>query len=173
MIGLPPEWSRDGYALRRARARDRNFQRTLFAVARPDAALIAQWPAAQRDAFLDSQFALQDVHYRRYYAGADYFIVTRHGTSIGRLILHRGRRDWRLIDIGLMPEQRGQGLGTALLRAVQTACAAAGAETLGLHVEFGNRARGLYARLGFVATGDTGTHIEMAWRAGRQLKTAS
>jgi ribosomal protein S18 acetylase RimI-like enzyme len=173
MLDLPPEWARAGYAFRRARARDRNFQRHLFGLARPDAALIAQWPAAQRDAFLDSQFALQDTHYRRFFGGADYFIITREGAPVGRIILHKSKRDWRLIDIALMPEQRGRGLGTALLRGVQAACAAAGAESLSLHVEFANRARDLYARLGFVETGDIGSHIEMAWTAADQLKTAS
>jgi len=173
VIALPPPWADAGYGLRPARARDRKFQRELFAQARPDAALIALWPQAQRDAFLDSQFALQDIHYRRFHARADYFILTLHGAPVGRLVVEKGQRDWRLIDIGLMPEQRGQGLGAALLGVVQAACAAAGAEALNLHVETGNRARRLYARLGFAETGDIGTHIEMAWKAGRQLKTAS
>jgi ribosomal protein S18 acetylase RimI-like enzyme len=173
MIDLSAEWAREGYALRRARARDRSFQRALFATARPDAALIARWPPVQRDAFLDQQFALQDIHYRRVYAAADFLLVTHGGAPIGRLIVHKGRREWRVVDIGFVPERRGQGLGTALLRCVQDSCAAAGAATLNLQVEFGNRARGLYDRLGFVQTGDTGSHIEMVWQTGRQLKTAS
>lgn len=173
MITVPAEWVREGYELRPAGADDRAFQRVLFGHCRPDAIFLAQWPQAQRDAFLDSQFAAQDLHYRSYFADADVLIVTRHGTSAGRLIVDKGPRGWRLIDIGLMPDHRGHGLGAALLRAVQAACAAVGAETLGLHVDAANRARGLYARLGFAETGDSGAYIEMSWQAAGQLKTAS
>ena len=173
MIDLPREWAGKGYALRPARARDRAFQCSLFGLCRPDAQLIAQWPPAQRDAFLASQFALQDIHYRRFYEGADYFILTRGSARIGRLILHRSAREWRVVDIGLMPEERGRGLGAALLRALQASCAAAGVATLALQVEFGNRARRLYARLGFVETENTDVHIAMQWKAAGQLKTAS
>lgn len=173
MIAVPPEWAQKGYDLRPADVGDRAFQRTLFGFSRTDATLLAQWPRPERDAFLDSQFALQDTHYRRYFADADVLIVTKQTVPAGRLIVDQGARSWQLIDIGLMPDHRGKGLGAALLRAVQAACAAAGAETLGLHVEVANRARGLYARLGFSETGDSGTHIEMIWNTAAQLKTAS
>lgn len=173
MIAIPPEWAREGYELRPAGADDRAFQRTLFGLCRPDAIFLAQWPRAERDAFLDSQFALQDVHYRRYYADAAFLIVTRRGALAGRLIVDKGPRHWQVVDVGLMPDHRGRGLGAALLRAVQAACAAAGAETLGLNVDAANRARGLYARLGFAETGDGGASIEMTWNAAAQLNTAS
>jgi ribosomal protein S18 acetylase RimI-like enzyme len=93
-------------------------------------------------------------------------------------VVHKGARDWRLIDIGLRPGERSRGLGSVLIAAVQSACAAAGAEALNLHVDVGNnRARALYERLGFCISGDIGTHAEMAWRpaprVGNQLKTAS
>jgi ribosomal protein S18 acetylase RimI-like enzyme len=164
MIAVPSRWAHEGYDLRPAGTDDRAFQRTLFGFCRPDAVYLALWPRAERDAFLDSQFALQDIHYRRYFENADVLIVTKQTVPAGRLIVERGARHWQLIDIGLMPDHRGHGLGTDLLRAVQAACAEAGAETLGLHVETGNRARGLYARLGFAETGDSGTHIEMTWK---------
>lgn len=172
-ITLPAAWLSEGHGLRAARGRDRNFQRALFAACRPDAVFIDRLPRVQRDAFLDSQFSLQDTHYRRFFAGADVLIVTRQGTPVGRLIVHRSAKEWRLVDIGLMPDARGQGLGAALVGAVQAACVAARVDCLHLQVEAGNRARRLYERLGFVATGDGGAFAEMTWRASRQLKTAS
>lgn len=87
--------------------------------------------------------------------------------------MQRAQREWRLIDIGLLPDRRRQGLGTALIRALQVACESAGAQRLILQVETGNAARGLYVRLGFCQTGDMGSHIEMAWSPAAQLKTAS
>jgi ribosomal protein S18 acetylase RimI-like enzyme len=174
-IALPLDWAGRGYALRPARARDRGFQRALFEAERPDAAFIARLPAAQREAFLDSQFSLQDVHYRRFFAGAECLIVMRHGAPVGRLMVHNGARDWRLIDIGLLPDERSRGLGSALIAAVQSACAASGAEVLNLQVDVSNRARDLYERLGFSVTGDIGiqnvSHSEMSWRPASQMRS--
>jgi ribosomal protein S18 acetylase RimI-like enzyme len=156
-----------GIAIRRIAPRDREFLRTLFGTTRLDAVFLATWPPAERTAFLDSQFALQDIHYRRFHPEADFLIVKRRGAPIGRMILDRGHVEWRVVDIGFLPEARGGGLGTALLRAVQDAAAHAGAARVNLHVETGNRARALYARLGFIATDRTETHLAMAWSADR------
>ncbi|MDB5534451.1 MAG: hypothetical protein JWO28_2766 [Hyphomicrobiales bacterium] len=176
-IALPATWVSEGFALRPARARDRTFQRILFAAGRPDAIFIARMPAVQRQAFLDSQFALQDTHYRRFFAGAECHIVTLNGLPVGRVMIEKKASKWRLIDIGLLPEVRSRGLGSALIVAVQAACAAARADALYLQVEVNNRARQLYQRLGFSVAGDIGSHAEMAWTSpdvrGAQLKTAS
>ncbi len=155
----------DGVAIRRATARDREFLRSLFGTTRLDAVFLAAWPPAERMAFLDSQFALQDIHYRRFHPKADFLIVKRHDAPIGRMILDRGHTEWRIVDIGFVPEARGAGLGTALLRTVQDAATRAGAARVNLHVEAGNRARALYARLGFIVTDQTETHLAMAWSA--------
>ncbi|HXC54207.1 MAG TPA: GNAT family N-acetyltransferase [Rhizomicrobium sp.] len=174
MFALPEALARDGLALRPAAAADRPFLRALFATARLDAPLLAQWPEPQREAFLDSQFHFQDVHYRRFFESADFLIVARHAVPVGRLILDRGASEWRIVDISFLPQTRGQGIGTALLEALIAAAADAGAARVSLHVEIGNRAQALYRRLGFAASADAGddevgTHLAMV----RQLKTAS
>ncbi len=50
-----------------------------------------------------------------------------------------------LVDISLLPEARGSGLGTAILKDL----VAAETGPVQLHVERTNRARRLYERLGF------------------------
>jgi ribosomal protein S18 acetylase RimI-like enzyme len=164
---LPSTLVDAGITIRRVTPRDREFLRRLFGTTRLDAVLLATWPPDERTAFLDSQFALQDIHYRRFHSTADFLIVKRHDAPIGRLILDRGHTEWRIVDIGFLPEVRGAGLGTALLRAVQDAAAHAGAARVNLHVDAGNRARALYARLGFVVIDQTETHLAMAWSSNR------
>ena len=53
-----------------------------------------------------------------------------------------------MIDIALMPEHRGAGIGTKLLKELQEEAKAAG-KKLSIHVERFNPARRLYERLGF------------------------
>lgn len=165
-FALSADVTKQGVTVRAAGPGDRPFFRALFATARVDAPILAQWPAAQREPFLDSQFLFQERHYGMVHAGADYLAIERHGELAGRLILDRAAKDWCIVDIALAPALRGSGLGALLLKEVQAAAKEQGAERIVLHVEIGNRARALYERLGFVETDDVGTHIAMEWTCG-------
>jgi predicted GNAT family acetyltransferase len=66
------------------------------------------------------------------------------------------------MDIALLPEFRGAGLGTALLADLFAEATAAG-KTLTIHVEEYNPARRLYERLGFRKIGEHGVHHLMEW----------
>ncbi|MBS0470614.1 MAG: GNAT family N-acetyltransferase [Proteobacteria bacterium] len=131
---------------------DKQFLRMLFATARLDAPLLAQWPVAQRDAFLDQQFAFQDIHYRRYYDGADFLIIEQCGEPVGRLVLDRSTPDWCLVDIALLPEARGKEIGRKLLEGIVASAKAGRVRAISLSVEPGNPAYRLYSRAGFVET---------------------
>ena len=123
------------------------------------------WTSEQKQAFADSQFALQHLHFTRHHAGADFWVVLRDGRPVGRLYLDRSAPSWRIVDIGLVPEMRGQGLGTALLEGIQAEAVAAGAEGVALTVLVENpRAHALYLRAGFVDEGEPSLHQAMTWR---------
>ena len=119
------------------------------------------------------QFDAQDRHYRAHFPDARFDVVERGGAPIGRLIVERGEDEIRLLDIALLPEHRGAGAGSALLRAL-LAEAAATSRRVTIHVERANPARRLYERLGFrVEEDDDAIYLFMVWRPGDQAKTAS
>ncbi len=93
------------------------------------------------------------------------------GRNAGRLAVNRGTGELRIVDIALLPEHRNAGVGAALLRGICEEAAAAG-KPVRLSVLKSNRAQRLYARLGFVKTGETELHLEMEWRdaAGTRSK---
>jgi ribosomal protein S18 acetylase RimI-like enzyme len=102
-------------------------------------------------------------------------VIEVDGTPAGRLYVHRREREIRLMDIALLPEFRGSGLGTALLSGLFAEAAAAG-KTVTIHVEMYNPALRLYERLGFKKIGEHGVYHLMEWTpAGDppQAKTAS
>ena len=162
-ILLPAAFASYGYGLRPARPADAPFERRLFESARPDAAVLAGWPASTRRAFLDQQFQFQTTHYAGEYPHAERRIVTAKGTPVGRLIVERAGLPWQIVDIALLPSSRRRGLGGAIIAALLAAATQAAVE-VALTVEQGNPARRLYERLGFAAAAAAPPHLAMVWR---------
>lgn len=160
-----------GIVLWPAGAADLPFLKSLYAGFRMPELLFAPWTLAQKQAFAEDQFRPQHIHFVHHFAAADFWVVMRAEPPaaprpIGRLYLDRSGPEWRLVDIILNGEARGQGLGAALISWVQKNAAAAGAESLALHVAVNNpRAQALYLRLGFqpLESGD-GLNVPMRWR---------
>jgi ribosomal protein S18 acetylase RimI-like enzyme len=160
-----------GISLRRATADDLPFFRALYGSFRALEMALVPWTAEQKQFFLDDQFRLQHLHFTGFFARADFLTVTRSSPfagpqDAGRLYLDRSAPCWRIIDIGLVPELRGEGIGTVLIEGVQASATAADAEGVALQVARDNpRARALYLRLGFVDDGaPEGFHQPMLWR---------
>jgi GNAT superfamily N-acetyltransferase len=171
-----PELAALGLSLRDATGADWPFLQTLFASFRAEEMALLGWPQAHLDALLNDQCRLQHHHLVTHFAGADFWIVEcrdREGADVpvGRFYLDRSTPLWRVVDIGFLPEARGQGRGSALLAWAQVAAVAAGAIGIDLHVAASNhRAQSLYRRLGFQPA-DTAEapYLRMVWAAGSQV----
>jgi ribosomal protein S18 acetylase RimI-like enzyme len=88
----------------------------------------------------------------------------RGGEDIGRLYIDRWPTQHGIIDIAFLPEHRGHGLGSALLRDLMDEAATAG-KGITIHVEKYNPAMRLYRRLGFKTVEDQGVYDLMRWTA--------
>lgn len=154
--------------LRPATAADQPLLVAVYAASRADELDRATWQPGQREAFERMQFDLQDRQYRAAHPQGSFDVVEVDGQPAGRLYLSaRSERadDIRIVDIALLPAFQGQGIGSALVRAV-TDRAAADRRTVSLHVEIGHRASGLYERLGFRQVEDRGIRRLLEWRGG-------
>jgi ribosomal protein S18 acetylase RimI-like enzyme len=148
--------------LRPASAADEAFLRKVYASTREELALV-DWSDEQKFAFLEMQFRAQDRHYRGHYANARFEVVLVDGEPAGRLYTERTDTRITVLDIALLPEHRGNGVGTALLVALQDQARVAGVPVV-LSVETSNPAITLYNRLGFQPSGSAaGLHQEMTW----------
>jgi GNAT superfamily N-acetyltransferase len=165
-VGSPPAAMRDGpltVELRPSRDTDREFLVALYASTRSDEWAATGWPADERDAFVRMQFDLQDRHYRSAFPNAQHSLIVVDGRPIGRVIVDRGTTEIRIVDISLMPEHRGHGIGSALLRRV-LAEATIARIPVGLSVHATNPARHLYERLGFAVTDASNLYVSLEWR---------
>jgi ribosomal protein S18 acetylase RimI-like enzyme len=139
---------------------DRAFLVELYASTREPELDQIEWAPGAREAFVEQQFSAQDQHYRTNYAGATLDVIEVDGSAAGRLYVHRGPSDIRIMDIALAPDFRGRGIGTALLGSLM-AEADASQRKLSIHVEQNNPARSLYSRLGFQPAGEHGVYVLM------------
>jgi ribosomal protein S18 acetylase RimI-like enzyme len=155
--------------LRPVTGADRDFLRELYGSTREEELAHLPWDAATRAGFIEHQFTAQDRHYREHYPGASLDVIEVDGERAGRLYVHRGRSDIRIMDIALARPFRGRGIGTGLLRTLIAEAEASGRK-LSIHVEVTNPARSLYDRLGFRPAGEHGVYVLME-RA--YVKTAS
>jgi ribosomal protein S18 acetylase RimI-like enzyme len=151
--------------LRPAGPEDADFLLRVYASTREEELAVVAWTDDQRATFLRAQFTAQDTYWRQQRPDAAREVVEVGGRPAGRLYVDRTPDEIRIVDIALLSEFREAGVGTALLREVLEEGEATGLPVT-IHVERGNRARGLYARLGFRRIGGTGVYDLLERRAG-------
>lgn len=154
-----------GITLRPETAEDEAFLRQLFIANRRGEFAPLGMAETALVALLDTQFDLQRSHFRAAFRDADWSIVMRKGAAVGRLYVAKSMAARVLVDISLMPEISGQGIGGVLIDHILREAQAA-RRAMTLHVRPHNPARRLYARKGFAETGLEGADMTMRWSPG-------
>ncbi|MEM7452907.1 MAG: GNAT family N-acetyltransferase [Planctomycetota bacterium] len=114
----------------------------------------------QKKAFVDQQFNAQHTHYHKFFAGADFDIVLLNDRPVGRIYVWEGKKEVRVVDISMLPEFRGSGIGgTVMQQAIDQAARAD--KPLRLWVESVNPARQWYEKTGFHVIEDKGINQHM------------
>ena len=150
---------------RPATQEDDSFLCQVFASTREQLLASLPFDATQKVAFARQQHLCQDRYYRQQYPGARFDIISSGEQRIGRLYVNRTREEILIIDIALLPEYRGAGLGGALLKDLMAEAAETGRQVT-IHVDKFNPALRLYQRLGFQIIQDAGADWRMEWRSG-------
>ena len=150
-------------ALRPAAAADRDFLFRLYASTREEELAPVRWPPGMKETFLRQQFEARARDYESRSNAGENLIVLGDGQPVGQLWVERSHGELRLLDVALMPEHRGAGLGTSLLTQLLNE-AREHKVPVRLHVLSHNPARRLYERLGFSAVGPNGVYQEMECR---------
>jgi ribosomal protein S18 acetylase RimI-like enzyme len=149
-------------ALRGITPEDDSFLARVYASSRAEELAVTGWPDELKADFCRRQFDAQSAYYASNYPGASFQIIESDGWPVGRLYVDRWEKEIRIVDITLLPEFRGSGIGTKLLRELQNEARRAG-KSLTIHVERFNRALTLYQRLGFEQVEDKGVYLLMRW----------
>jgi ribosomal protein S18 acetylase RimI-like enzyme len=141
---------------------DDAFLFSVYASTRTEEMKLVDWTAAQKQEFLQMQFRAQNHAYTENYPGAEFQLILLDELPIGRLYVQYMGNEIRVMDISLLPQYRGRGIGSHLLDEILEE----GAESnrpVTIHVERFNPALHLYERLGFCQVSDHGVHWFMKW----------
>ncbi len=149
--------------LRPAGSADAELLYRIYASTREDELAVVPWDEPTKEAFLRMQFAAQDSYYHANYPAASYDLIVSGDEVLGRLYVDRAESAWNVIDLALLPEHRGKGIGTRLLTQILEEAGTA-AKPVQMHVERFNPARRLYHRLGFRQIADKGVYLQLEWR---------
>ncbi len=149
-------------ALRPALPDDDEFFQELFRSTRRYLYQIAL-PESSIDNLVQQQYRLQQTSFAHHSPDACHLVILLSKLPIGKVIIDRTQSSFHIIDLAIVPERRGQGIGTAVLRAIQAA-----AEKIMYSVELSvdqqnKDAKKLYLSLGFQVTGSSDTHDAMNW----------
>jgi GNAT superfamily N-acetyltransferase len=134
--------------LRKIKDSDMLFLKMVYRSTREDEMEPTGWTEEQKSGFIDFQFNAQHAYYLNVYKDALFRIIEVKKTDIGRLYTWETEKQIRIVDIAILPEFRGKGIGTKILSDLIQQSESSG-KSLSIHVE------------GFKKTDDTGVYLFM------------
>lgn len=155
----------DPIELRPATPDDSAFLFSVYRSSRLDDLTNLNWTSEQIENFLAKQYEAQERFFKTDYPHAEELVVLRAGAPVGQMMIERGEREIRMVDLALLPEHRNAGIGSHLIGGLMAEAEKAGT-VFRAQVMRSNAAVGLFERLGFLRTGETGSHYQLEWRRG-------
>lgn len=150
-------------ALRPEAADDLPFLRELHLSVRDGEVGFRDLNPTTRTAILQQQFEWQHAQYHAANPQGWFTIVMVDDRPAGRFYLARQAASLRVVDISLLPEYRGHGIGTQLMLNVRAESIRTGLP-IRLSVVAGDPVGGFYKRLGFRVIGRDQVRLELEWK---------
>lgn len=144
--------------LRPAGESDHDFLLAVYASTRDAEMAMVPWSKDQKEAFVKMQFLAQTEHYAAQHPAARHEIICRDGEPAGRLYLERRTDAFHILDITVLPEHRGAGIGSFILGQVYDEAQASG-KPVTIYVESFSPSLQLFRKLGFGTVSETGFHL--------------
>jgi len=148
--------------LRPVASSDDEFLLSVYASTRAQEMAMVPWSAEQKEIFVRAQFAAQNQHYAAEHPQANHDIVCRNGIAVGRVYVARNPDALHILDITILPQYRGAGTGSTVLRRLMEEGADA-AKPVTIYVESFNPSLALFRKLGFEPVSESGFHQLLRW----------
>ena len=143
---------------------DLPFLKELYASSRAEELAAAGMTEEQQKMFLAMQFEAQHNYYHDKFSEAAFELILGDSEPIGRRYIDVRADELRILDLVLLPEHRGKGIGTRLLAELQHE----GSEKqlpVRIILQAAERSRSLFERLGFQPIEEDGPNTLLEWRS--------
>lgn len=131
------------------------------------------WDEQVRAATLRLQFDAQRRGYLQEWPAAETRLVLAGGTIAGWVVVDLSGPTLHLLDIAVVPELRGQGIGARIMRALQDEASRAGRPLILTVVRTNLAAVRLYSRLAFQVVQSDEMHLVLEWRQPDEVPAAA
>ena len=146
--------------LRHVEERDTAFIESVYRTTREAELNFTNWSEHQKGAFISMQSTAQLAEYKTKFPGARFQVITYNKKDAGRYYTWEDETEIRLIDITVLPQFRGKGIGKYLLEQLIERSNKV-QKKVSLHVEALNPVLKLYQRLGFIHIRNNGRYYYM------------
>jgi len=141
---------------------DQEFITKVYRSTREKELDLTNWPEDQKHRFTIMQMIAQLTDYEKNYKGATYEMVLYKKKPAGRLYLWETNNEIRIMDLSLLPEFQGKGIGRDILAGIVQS-AKQKKKIASLHVIHGHPSKRMYERVGFKKVSETATHEYMEY----------
>ena len=148
--------------LRAVTPADESFLLQVYAGTRAAEMALTPWDTAQRDAFLQMQFAAQTQSYWSQYPRSVHQIIEADGRPVGRVWVARRDGNIHILDIALLPESNAD-IGAQIVADLMREGEAA-QQSVSIYLEAFDPAQSVFEQLGFKPVEQTGFHCLMQWQ---------
>lgn len=121
---------------------------------------LTNWPEAQKQRFITMQSMARLAEYKKSFPHTSHRIIFYQKKPAGALYLGESDHEIRVLDISLLPDFRGKGIGRNILTDLLFSAAQKN-KSVSLHVLCDSPAKKLYEDLGFKKVSETNTHVYM------------
>jgi len=157
--------------LRPATAADDGFLFELYCQVRaPEFAMLAL-PEEQKAQVIRMQHSAQRAAYQAQFPGSNYEIVQQDGQAVGRIWVDRAERDIFLVDVALLPASCRSGIGTHLIKELQSEARATGKPIRSSVFRFNPGSLRFHEGLGFRVTHEDEVEFHLEWRPAQTGET--
>lgn len=153
--------SAPAFQLRLAEPSDEPFLLELYSSTHGQQFAVVPLAPAHREALVRMQFEAQRAGYRQQFPGSQEFIIVAGDERTGRVWLAEGEAENRILDLAIVPQHQGRGIGRAVLEGVIEKAAGANKPLRLMVHRMNERAVALYRRLGFEVCGEDEVYLEM------------
>lgn len=146
---------------------DEKFLKKLyFSTREEDFAAWAAMSKEQAENLLEMQFTAQKMQYALDFPNAEHSIILLEGKTVGRLLTNQTEQEIHVVDIAILSEYRGHGIGSVVLKNLLEKALRTG-RNFKLQVVKTNPAINLYLRLGLEIVGESVLQYQMERRPSK------